>query len=104
MGIIGCTQYSRAKVAKPPANRARAVRAKRCVPFSVWLMGAPGAGISADAPLAPCVLLTMETSVRFAFSGQKQPVTPVIPFRSRGGTAVAQIGRASCRERVCQYV
>jgi hypothetical protein len=43
------------------------VRAKRGVPFSVWLMGAQGAGVAAGASLALWVLLTMMTSIRFAF-------------------------------------
>ena len=34
-GIIGCTQYSRAKVAKPPENNASTVRMNIGVPFSM---------------------------------------------------------------------
>ncbi|MNP54468.1 hypothetical protein D3C76_1490240 [compost metagenome] len=34
-GIIGCTQYSRAKVAKPPQNSASTVRMNSGVPFSM---------------------------------------------------------------------
>lgn len=34
-GIIGCTQYSRAKVAKPPQNSASTVRMNAGVPFSM---------------------------------------------------------------------
>ncbi len=34
-GIIGCTQYSRAKVAKPPENSASTVRMNIGVPFSM---------------------------------------------------------------------
>src|SRR3546814_2310705 len=41
---------------------------------------------------------------RPAFDGiALQPVNPLIKLSSPGGN-VAQIGRASCRERVCQYV
>ena len=36
-GIIGCTQYSRAKVAKPPQNNASTVRMNAGVPFSIQL-------------------------------------------------------------------
>ncbi len=35
IGIIGCTQYSRAKVAKPPLNNASTVRMNAGVPFSI---------------------------------------------------------------------
>src|SRR3546814_20547344 len=40
--------------------------------------------------------------------GAFAPVTPAIrvrgPVRPRQADAITQIGRASCRERVCQYV
>ena len=35
-GIIGCTQYNRAKVAKPPENSASTVRMNIGVPFSIY--------------------------------------------------------------------
>ncbi|MCY1435086.1 hypothetical protein D9M71_511660 [compost metagenome] len=36
-GIIGCTQYSKAKVAKPPLNKASTVFMKAGVPFSIHI-------------------------------------------------------------------
>ncbi|MNP24685.1 hypothetical protein D3C76_1174600 [compost metagenome] len=66
-GIIGCTQYSRAKVAKPPLNRASTVFMKAGVPFSIHISfsgaGSGSAGRGATAVFTGGYLWRNEKSI-----------------------------------------
>src|SRR3546814_12217302 len=43
-------------------------------------------------------------SVRYPTVLYNRMIAPLVPFTIRGITWYQEIGRASCRERVCQYV
>src|SRR3546814_3742291 len=49
----------------------------------------------------PAILEALASRGATVISSQRQPETNVNEY---AGIVVAQIGRASCRERVCQYV
>src|SRR3546814_12941103 len=67
---------------------------------NVTIVNAPGTGIADDK----AIYSYMPEIVRF-YSGEDAILPNVETYRCREPDALAyEIGRASCRERVCQYV
>ncbi len=70
-GIIGCTQYSKAKVAKPPENSASTVRINNGVPFSIKMS-------FSCATTSPCAggVISWARGATAVFTGTSESVKP----------------------------